>query len=449
MSRPQLAPATTPSLAHDVRRPAPELLVGAGRALRLTPAGAVAVDAVLSGRDAPGAQAMRERLLEAGLLLLPPGPSRLDDVTVVIPARATPAELQRVRGSLPPGVRAVVVQDADDPPRGPAATRNLGARQVETDLVAFVDTGVRLPAGVLERLSGHFADPRVVAVAPRVLSEPVPGAVGVLEVALCALDQGPVPAEVRPGAAVSYVPSTVLLVRRDALDAVGGFDETLRVGEDVDLGWRLSAIGVVRYDPEVVVRHAPRTSLRAALLRRFDYGTSAGPLDVRHPGRMRHHLVTWRTALPWLAALVHPVAAPAVVAAVVTEGPRRLPSLPPGEARRLALDAQRSSFLATGRYAVRPALPLTAALLLASRRARRAAPLVGAAYAAAGWPRIGPGPVRELPLRAALHLLDDLAYSAGVWRGVLRTRRWRVLVPGRADKPEPSARSGVGERWLD
>ena len=436
-----LAHGVLPSLAHGARRPSPELLVGGSRVLRLSSSGVGALDALLSGRSAPGVDVLRRRLVDAGLLLVPPGPSRLSEVTVVVPARATAVEVQRVRDGVPAGVPVVVVDDAGVQPRGPAATRNLGAREVGSELIAFVDTGVHLPPGALERLSGHFDDPQVVAVAPRVVSDAGRGAVGVLEQSLCALDQGAVPALVRPGAVVSYLPSTVLLVRRSAFEEVAGFDEQLRVGEDVDLVWRLSEIGVVRYDPEVVVRHAPRTLLLAALRRRVDYGTSAGPLDLRHPGRLRHLRVSRWSALPWTAALVHPVWGPVAAAAVVATAPRRLTTLPPPEARRLTLSAQWSSFRAAGRYAVRPAWPLTLTALVASRRARRALPLLGAAYLAGSSTRLLPGPVRELPVRSVLHVADDLAYSAGVWRSARRTRRWRVLLPGGASEKNTCAQA--------
>lgn len=418
-------------LAPGVRRPARRLLVGTSRVLRLSDAGADALDALLEGQAHPGVDALRRRLLDAGMLLLPPGPPRLIDLTVVVPARG-PAGVDRVRDSVPGGVPVLVVPDEGEPPRGPAATRNLGAAQATTALIAFVDTGVALPVGALERLTGHFADDRVVAVAPRVVSEEAPGAVGVLEQQLCALDLGGTAAEVRPGGLVSYVPSTVLVVRRETFVRAGGFDESLRVGEDVDLVWRLTERGVVRYDPEVVARHAPRTSLRAALRRRRDYGASAGPLDVRHPGRLRHLRLSGRAALPWAAALVHPAAGPATAAVMVLTAPRRVPTLPAGQARRMAGRAHWSAFAGTGRYAVRPAWPLTVAALVVSRRSRRLAPLLAAAYVAGSADRLRAGPLRDLPVRIAVGLLDDLAYSAGVWGSAGRTGRLRVLLPGRA-----------------
>ena len=53
-----------------------------------------------------------------------------------------------------------------------------------------------------------------------------------------------------PGAAVGWLPSACLVARVDRLRAAGGFAEDMRVGEDVDLVWRLAADGWrLRYEP--------------------------------------------------------------------------------------------------------------------------------------------------------------------------------------------------------
>jgi GT2 family glycosyltransferase len=57
----------------------------------------------------------------------------------------------------------------------------------------------------------------------------------------------------------------------------------MRVGEDVDLVWRLVRAGsVVRYDPTRVTRHDTRSSVRGWLGRKFVYGTGGAPLARRH-----------------------------------------------------------------------------------------------------------------------------------------------------------------------
>ena len=50
---------------------------------------------------------------------------------------------------------------------GPAAARNDGLEHVETEFVAFLDSDCVPPPDWIERLAGHFDDPRVAAVAPR------------------------------------------------------------------------------------------------------------------------------------------------------------------------------------------------------------------------------------------------------------------------------------------
>ena len=75
----------------------------------------------------------------------------------------------------------------------------------------------------------------------------------------------------------------------------------------------------------------------------------------------------------------------------------------------------------------RPWLPVTVALSLSSRRARRLA----VATVAVQLLRAAPNRSRDLdPLRwALLHLADDLAYASGVWRGAAAHRRPGVLLP--------------------
>jgi len=147
---------------------------------------------------------------------------------------------------------------------GPAAARNTGLEHATTELVAFLDADTLPPPDWIERLAGHFDDPRVKAVAPRIR----------------AANRRRSPLDLGPDRTVPYVPSAALIVRTPV-----HFDERLRYGEDVDLVWRLLDEGHrVVYDPSVVVLHHERHVLR----RRFAYGTSATPLAARHPTRLRH-----------------------------------------------------------------------------------------------------------------------------------------------------------------
>lgn len=408
------------------------------RVLRLSPTGLRCLNDLLAGDVLPGSSALRERLRDARMLLVEPQAGTPQDVVVVLPIKGTAAEAQVVLDGVPPGTRLVVVDAGSPHPlrlpgaqvlrratsAGAAAARNTGAARTEARLIAFVDAGMRLPEGWLDRLTGHFADPQVVAVAPRVRSGPAPGLAGILEQQLSALDLGPVAGEVGPGLRLSYLPSAVLLVRRAAFERIGGFDERMAVGEDVDLIWRLCRQGVVRYDPEVEVVHDARQSVRAVLLRRRDYGTSAGLLDLRHPGQLRHlELSPWQ-ALPWAAAALHPAAALVALGYMLAAAPRALPVLPGSEAQLLVAQGQLAGATGIGRFLVRPGLPALLAAAAVSPRVRGALPLMAAGYAWSVRPDMAGGPLRMLA-----RVLDDIAYTSGVWQGCLSSRRWRPIVP--------------------
>lgn len=368
------------------------------------------------------------------------------DVTAVIPVRDDThglrtllAGLSGARGTC---IRTVVVDDGSRDPgavaavaathgstvvrhdtsRGPAAARNSGLRLVETPLVAFLDADVSTSVGWLAPLLAHLGDEGVVAVAPRVRTAGGSGLLASYERQHSPLDMGPVPARVRPGTRVAYVPTAALLVRVAELRSVGGFDETLRFGEDVDLIWRLGESGgTVRYEPSAVVEHAPRPDLRGWLRQRYGYGTSATELDRRHPGSVAPVAISPWSAAAWCGvAADHPVAGVAIAGSSAALLARRLANVPADTALRLAirghLDAGRQ--LATA--VLRPWWPIALTASLLSRRARRV--VVAAVFVKAATDR-------GRPSHRAIALLDDLAYSLGVCSAVLRERRVGALLP--------------------
>ena len=321
------------------------------RVLRLTPAGTRHVTGWLSGTpvpDNPRARALARRLLDTGIAHPVPGRGAPDcavpdrtvpdgtapgpgpgpaDVTVVIPVRDRQGELARCLAELADTPRVIVVDDGSADPAaiaraaagsgarvlrrpvngGPGAARNTGLAAADTPLVAFLDSDCVPGPGWLDALLPHFADPAVGAVAPRIVpDEPGRTWLARYEGASSTLDMGARPSIVRPGSPVPYVPGAALVVRRAAAGA--GFDEAMRVGEDVDFVWRLAAAGWrVRYEPAATMRHQHRVRLRAWFARRKDYGTSAASLELRHPGTVRPLLrCPPGPPLAWLAAAAGP-----------------------------------------------------------------------------------------------------------------------------------------------
>lgn len=428
------------------------------RLLRLAPrARGLLADGRLVVRDATTA-VLAARLLDAGLAHPDPGPAVApDDVTVVVPVKDRPAGLVRLLSALradpaTAGLPVVVVDDGSATPvdvpagtgivrhhvaRGPAAARNAGLQAAVTPFVAFLDSDcVPLP-GWLQRLRPHLDDPRLAVVAPRIV--PLDGSSGWFapyEAAVSALDMGEHAAPVRPGSAVSYVPSTALLARRAALGA--GFDETMHVAEDVDLVWRLTGAGWrVRYEPGAAVAHDHPGTTGEWLRRRAFYGTGAALLAARHGSAVAPLVIAPETALAWALALSGRrgglVAALGVLGLTTARLAPRLAAPgerpPVGFAGLLVARGVGASGRALARSVSRHHWPLALPGAVLSRRARRWVVTAAVADATlAWWPhRHRAGPVRF----AIARRLEDLAYGAGLWWGVVAARSPKALLPAR------------------
>lgn len=431
-----MKPGTTLTLDASVRRRGSLLLGGSPlRLVRLGQGGARLLDRWLGGEPVGETERERDlarRLVEAGLLhpQPPPGPSPAD-VTLVVPVKDNAAGVRRLLDATAELAATIVVDDGSatplaeatvrhERPRGPAAARNAGSALASTPLVAFLDADTVPEPGWLDAVLAQFSDENVVAVAPRVRSTPGNGALADYEASRSSLDLGPHPAPVRPMSRVSYVPSAALVVRRQALSAVGGFDTGLRFGEDVDLVWRLLRVGSVRYEPSATVTHDPRGALLPWLRQRFEYGTSAAPLSRRHPGLLScARLSVWSAASWALLVAGRPLPALGLAAGTAALLPRKLRGrgVPVTESLRLAglghLGAGRLLAEAT-RRAWWPATMLT-------RRSRMA-------LLAALLPCVAES-VNHSPAWLALRVADDLAYGAGVWAGCVRHRTLAPLLP--------------------
>jgi mycofactocin system glycosyltransferase len=413
------------------------------RLFRLTVAARRAFDEIGAGIQVAPSM-LTARLLDAGAIHplrpdvgeLPASRCGQADVTVVVPTHETaPARLYNLLEKCLDTAGVMFVDDGSGTPltgvrgamlvrlrhnSGPAAARNAGARAAETPIVAFVDTDVDLHPGWLDGLLWHFDDPGVGFVAPRVASGPTVGdgdrRVARYEERHSPLDLGPEPARIAPGTRVSYVPAAALLVRKEALDMVGGFDATLRCGEDVDAVWRLIAAGWRgRYEPGVVVLHQPRASWRELSAQRRAYGESAADLAALHGSAVAPvRMSPWSLGVWGLAAAGRPLSAASLAGATALALVPKLHDVPTGDSLRLAGYGHLAAGGALATAVRRVWLPLFAVAAVWSRWARRA--VVAATV---------PAMFRGGPAR----LFDDVSYGVGVWKGVLRRRRLAPLLP--------------------
>jgi len=412
----------------------------------------------------PGLErAVVDMLLPRGIVHpLPTHDHQLDSgVEVVVPAYERPELLDTCLTALradSPQMLIIVVDDASPSAavsavarahgatlirhpvnRGPAAARNTGLDAVTAPIVAFVDADCSVTPGWLDPLVAHFDDPRVAAVAPRIRPRSKSSnALPRYEFTRSALDMGPRPELVAPGAPLGYLPSATLLIRRKALGSLV-FDEDLRFGEDVDLVWRLSDAGwMVRYEPTSIVTHEIRPKLFDWARRHFDYGSSAAPLDVRHPRRLAPaRWSVWNLAVGLIVLARRPTRGLAAAAGLGVAGlstallARRLSasSVSPAVAPLVIGKGLVADTAATGHLLRREWWPLGWLVLATAPRSRlgRFAAAAMLIPLAAEWftrrPRLDPARY------VALRLSEDAAYGSGVIASAIADKRPAVLLP--------------------
>jgi len=453
-----------------------KILVGGSpfTTIRLSPGGRDVVKGWLRGdpiSDLDAHRTLAKRLVSLGMFFPSPpdSPTAVADLAVVIPVYNDSSGLQKTVASLYP-LPIVVVDDGSDLPlwgpddstappehvtvvsnpsnQGPAAARQLGARRTNSSVVAFVDAGVTITPQQLAKLRRWFDEPSVVAVAPRVSVSPAAHSVFPYETTNSPLDMGLSSSLVGPSHYVAYVPSTALMVKASALASVGGFDSSLRFGEDVDLVWRLGRSGAVIYDASTVVGHPSRRSLRALCRQRFGYGTSAGPLACRHPSNVAP--VQFSAALAVVMALSlakRPKLAACVWLLSVGFLGRKLEgklSDPYVWATTLTIRSTASTISALARACRRDWWPFTLAVSLFGGKTLWRRVFV---VALIGWvkPNHATGSVKDIVASARLAAADDLSYGAGVWLGAVRSRSARCLLPRvtgyrRGGQPTPTGK---------
>jgi len=226
-------------------------------------------------------------------------------VSVVIPARNAAREIAPTLGALA-GVDVVVAVNGSsdstaevartygatavvlERPSRPAA-RNLGAAAAAGERLLFTDVGCVPEPGWVERLSACLEEAPLAGGPVRVRTRTKPGVAERFD-ALWRFQQE---RAVREG---GWSAGANLGITRDAFERIGGFDERLTAGDDVDLcirarrldftiGWCAAAAvahPASRTLGEVCRRAVRQGSSSTTLARRFD--AEVGRLHWHHPG---------------------------------------------------------------------------------------------------------------------------------------------------------------------
>lgn len=185
------------------------------------------------------------------------------------------------------------------PQRGSYAARNTALAAARAPVVAFTDADCLPEPGWLEAGLAHLRiQPGAHAVAGRIelfaADETAPTGAELYE-----LVHG-FPQE-RYVTMLHFGATANLFVRREAFDRVGSFDAELKSGGDAEWGRRLHRNGLrMTYEPQAIVRHPARRSLRA--LRHKLERVTEGVADLRTRSAL--------SSLDWARYVVKPLVPP-------------------------------------------------------------------------------------------------------------------------------------------
>ncbi len=369
-------------------------------------------------------------------------------------------------------------------PNGGAEAMTAALRACSADLVALVEAGTRPSAGWLDTALGHFDDPEVMAVVPRVLTDRSTGlgharmTVAAIAASGTGADRGGDPAPVlpwghsrpwqrRPGAAGGFTdplrPVPALVVRRIVADLEPGWEEA----PALDLLWRMVDQGwSVRYEPRSRVWVPPTTDVVDYLSDSFTAGALAAPLARRHGQRQAGPelplagvvgLALAVTGRPGAALVAGVLGGVSVAGELLSQ--ERIPL--PETARMAALDLVHT--VRAGTHAVRTSWwPLAAAAAVGGAIARRRGRGSGENAKRAGRIAVVAGAALTLPHVMAWHrdrgtaltgpvtwtvlgMAGDAARSLGTWWGAVRARTPAPLLPRIRSVSDTTPSGGSGE----
>ncbi|MGB6066422.1 MAG: mycofactocin biosynthesis glycosyltransferase MftF [Desulfomonilaceae bacterium] len=388
----------------------------------------------------------------------------LATVSVVIPVRNRAAEIKLCLESLlkveypKEKLQIVVVDDASEDEtidvvngfpvtvermserQGASACRNRGARQANGEILLFVDSDCVVDPRWLLEITSVFGDPQVGAAGGLVDSfddaEPLDRYEKVkssLQVEIRCNDS-------TLGSKFFYIPSCNFAVRRDLFSKVGGFNEALEVGEDVDLCWRIiDTNSSIEFRPSARVLHRHRNRLKAFCVRRFEYGTSEPLLQALHPERRKTFALMPAAVCFWFLLSASLFAEPVVIiaaamTAVVDAVTRRRRAgdlgipIPLIQVLVVVFRSYLSFMYQVCSFVSRYYL-IVAALL---------APAFPVAAAAICLAHVGVGTVEFSSRKPRINILyfwgifslEQLSYQSGVWFGCFREKSFSPVFPG-------------------
>jgi glycosyltransferase involved in cell wall biosynthesis len=166
--------------------------------------------------------------------------------------------------------------------RGPAAARNAGIRAAASDHIAFTDADCVVEEGWLSNLTARLVDPSVGIAGGRIDSfEPcnrIERFGERIHDHRAAIERFRAP----------YAISMNWASRKSVLVNAGLFDESLLRGSDVDLSWRIHALGLrLMYADDARIRHRNEATWRGLYNEGVMHGAGSARIAAKH-GEVPH-----------------------------------------------------------------------------------------------------------------------------------------------------------------
>ncbi len=223
-----------------------------------------------------------ERHLEAAIqrVLDQDYPGELEVILAVGPSSDRTPEIADALAAMDPRIRVV-----DNPAARTAAALNLGIAASQHEIIVRVDGHGELTDGYIQKaveLLDETGAANVGGVMDARGTSPFEEAVAVAYTTRLGLGGSAFHLAESPAAEAETVFLGVF--RKDALVAVGGFDESMHRAQDWELNYRLRSSGhKIWFSPELRVTYHPRSTLRALLRQMYETGTWRREVVRRHP----------------------------------------------------------------------------------------------------------------------------------------------------------------------
>jgi succinoglycan biosynthesis protein ExoA len=223
-----------------------------------------------------------ERHLEAAIrrVLDQDYPGELEVILAVGPSSDHTHEIAKALAAADPRIRVV-----DNPAARTPAALNLGIAAAKHEIIVRVDGHGELTDGYIKRaveLLDETGAANVGGVMDAQGTTPFEEAVAVAYTTRFGLGGSAFHLAESPAAEAETVFLGVF--RKDALVAVGGFDESMHRAQDWELNYRLRTSGhKIWFSPELRVLYRPRSTLRALVKQMYETGRWRRELVRRHP----------------------------------------------------------------------------------------------------------------------------------------------------------------------